>query len=239
MPEGDHERRGFQRLAKGRHTTNSQIASGARPELRPDAGWTRLAPSGNRPGDRPNQPKRRLRWVIGLAVVVLAGVGAGLIIGLRDDSPGPALTPTAANQTPKGAAERAWSEAILTKLGDPLTAANIVSMGYWMQNEAGSPPSGLVGANNPINVSQPGYGGTPIRSEGHGYYLYSYPTPQDGIDATVTYLNRPSYDGIRAALKAGSGLSSSSLAAEFSTYSGGGYDSVPDNWGASQGRPQT
>jgi hypothetical protein len=239
MPEGDHERRGFQRLSKGRHITNSRIASGAGPELRPDTGWTRLAPSGVRPGDRRNRVGRRLRWAIALAVVVLAGVGAGLAIGLRDHSPDLTLTATAENQTPKGAAEQAWSEAILTKLGDPLTAANIVSMGYWMQNEAGSPPSGIVGANNPINVSQPGYGGTPIRSEGHGYYLYSYPTPRDGVDATVTYLNRPSYDGIRAALRAGSGLSSPSLAAEFSTYSGGGYDSVPDHWGASQGKPQT
>jgi hypothetical protein len=207
--------------------------------LRADAGWTQPAPSGIRPEDRRNLARRRLRWAIALAVVVLAGLGAGLAIGLRGNSPEPALAATAENQTPKGAAELAWSGAILTKLGDPLTAANIVSMGYWMQNEAGSPPSGIVGANNPINVSQPGYGGTPIRSEGHGYYLYSYPTPQDGIDATVTYLNRPSYDGIRAALKSGSGLSSSSLGAEFSTYSGGGYDSVPDHWGASQGKPQT
>jgi hypothetical protein len=227
MPEGDHGRRGFQRLSKGRHM------------LRANAGWTRPARSGIRPEDRRNRARRRLRWAIALAVVVLAGVGAGLAVGLRGASPDPALAATAENQTPKGAAELAWSEAILTKLGDPLTAANIVSMGYWMQNEAGSPPSGIVGANNPMNVSQPGYGGTPIRSEGHGYYLYSYPTPRDGIDATVTYLNRPSYDGIQAALKSGRGLSSSSLAAEFSTYSGGGYDSVPDNWGASQGRPQT
>jgi len=226
MPEGDHGRRGFQRLSKGR-------------QLNASAGWTRLAPSGIRPGDRQDRARRRLRWAIALAVVVLAGVGAGLAIGLRDDSPDPALTATAENQTPKGAAELAWSEEILTKLGDPLTAPNIVSMGYWMQNEAGSPPSGIVGADNPINVSQPGYGGTPIRTEGHGYYLYSYPTPPDGIDATVTYLDRPSYAGIRAALKAGSGLSSSSLAAEFSAYSGGGYDSVPDHWGASQGKPQT
>ena len=34
-----------------------------------------------------------------------------------------------------------------------LSSDNIVSMGYWMQNEAGHPPYGIVGANNPINVS--------------------------------------------------------------------------------------
>lgn len=47
----------------------------------------------------------------------------------------------------------AWSEAILAALGAPATKANIESLGYWMQNEAGSPPSGMVGADNPVNVS--------------------------------------------------------------------------------------
>ncbi|HEY1823002.1 MAG TPA: hypothetical protein VGG83_24010, partial [Trebonia sp.] len=74
------------------------------------------------------------------------------------------LTPqaTAEYQTPTGQNQLAWSQAILKALGDPLTSANIISIGYWMQNEAGSPPSGIVGANNPINVSMPGYGGTQI-----------------------------------------------------------------------------
>jgi hypothetical protein len=152
-----------------------------------------------------------------------------------------ALTPTATAeyQTPRGANELAWSEAILTRLGAPLTDANIVSLGYWMQNEAGYPPYGIVGANNPINVSQPGYDGTPIKQEGCCYSLYSYPTVQDGIDAIAAYLARPSYTAILAALKAGSGLSSSSLASEFSVYSGGGYTTVPDSYGASQGKPET
>jgi hypothetical protein len=152
---------------------------------------------------------------------------------------GPAPEATAENQTPRGANELAWSEAILTALGDPLTDANIVSLGYWMQNEAGSPPSGIVGANNPINVSQPGYGGWPIKNEGNGWSLYSYPTPQDGIAATVKYLTPTGYPEILAALKSGQGLSSPSLAGELSEYSGGGYNQIPDAWGASQGRPQT
>jgi hypothetical protein len=153
--------------------------------------------------------------------------------------PAPAPTATAENQTPRGANELAWSEAILTALGDPLTDANIVSMGYWMQNEAGSPPKGIVGANNPINVSQPGYGGWPIKSEGGGWSLYSYPTPQDGVAATVKYLTPTGYPLILAVLKSGQGLSSSSLAGELSVYSGGGYRQIPDTWGASQGRPDT
>ena len=49
--------------------------------------------------------------------------------------------PTAGYETPTGQNQLAWSGAILKALGDPLTSANIVSMGYWMQNEAGSPPT--------------------------------------------------------------------------------------------------
>ena len=148
-------------------------------------------------------------------------------------------SPTAEYQTPTGTNQLAWSEAILKALRDPLTAANITSVGYWMQNEAGSPPSGIVGANNPINVSEPGYGGVPIKAEGPSYSLYSYPTPQDGIEALVAYLNPYSYSGILSALKSGVGLSSPSLAGELAVYSGHGYTTVPDAWGLSQGTPLT
>jgi hypothetical protein len=148
-------------------------------------------------------------------------------------------SPTAQNQTPTGTNQLAWTEAILKALGDPLTDANIKSVGYWMQNEAGSPPSGIVGANNPINVSEPGYGGWPIKDEGNGYSLYSYPTPQDGIQALVAYINPYGYPDILNALKAGVGLSSPSLSTEFGIYSGHGYTAVPDAWGLSQGVPLT
>jgi hypothetical protein len=151
------------------------------------------------------------------------------------------LTPqaTAENQTPTGENEKAWSEAILNALGAPLTSANIVSIGYWMQNEAGSPPSGIVGANNPINVSQPCCGGVPIQDDGDGVtFLQSYPTVADGVEAITQYLNHGNYTQILADLKAGAGLmSDSSLASEISLYSGGGYSTIPDSFGQSQGQP--
>ncbi len=152
------------------------------------------------------------------------------------------LTPqaTAEYQTPTGENQKAWSEAILTALGAPLTSANIVSIGYWMQNEAGTPASGgIVGANNPINVSQPCCGGVPIQSDGDGVtYLQSYPTAADGVEAIAQYLNRGNYTQILADLKAGAGLmSDSSLASEISLYSGGGYSTIPDSFGQSQGMP--
>jgi hypothetical protein len=151
------------------------------------------------------------------------------------------LTPqnTAENETPTGENEKAWSEAILNALGAPLTSANIVSIGFWMQNEAGSPPSGIVGANNPINVSQPCCGGVPIQDDGDGVtFLQSYPTAADGVEAIAQYLNRGNYTQILADLKAGAGLmDDSSLASEISLYSGGGYSTIPDSWGSSQGTP--
>ena len=146
--------------------------------------------------------------------------------------------PTAQNETPTGQNQKAWSEAILTALGAPLTSANIISIGYWMQNEAGSPPSGIVGENNPINVSQAGYNGTGIQDEGQGYSLMSYPTVADGVAATVAYLNNGSYGQIVSDLKQGVGLSGSDVADELSVYSGNGYTTIPDSWGASQGQPE-
>jgi hypothetical protein len=145
--------------------------------------------------------------------------------------------PTAENETPKGQNQLAWTKAILTALGDPLTSANIVSMGYWMQNEAGRPPSGIVGMNNPINVSAQGYGGTPIQYEAPGYSLMSYPTVADGVAATAAYLNSGSYPEILSDLKQGDGLSDPNLASEIEEYSGSGYSTIPDSWGQSQGTP--
>jgi hypothetical protein len=146
---------------------------------------------------------------------------------------------TAEYQTPTGENQKVWSEAILTALGAPLTAANIVSIGYWMQNEAGSPPYGIVGANNPINVSQACCGGVPIQSDGDGVtFLQSYPTAADGVEAIAQYLNRGNYTQILAALQSGAGLmNNSGLSDEISLYSGGGYSTIPDSFGASQGTP--
>jgi hypothetical protein len=159
--------------------------------------------------------------------------------GQSVDSGGLTLQATAENQTPTGENEKAWSEAILNALGAPLTSANIVSIGYWMQNEAGSPPSGIVGANNPINVSQPCCGGVPIQDDGDGVtFLQSYPTAADGVEAIAQYLNRGNYTQMLADLKAGAGLmDDSGLASEISLYSGGGYSTIPDSWGQSQGTP--
>jgi len=156
------------------------------------------------------------------------------------DSGGLTPQPTAQNQTPTGENQKAWSEAILTSLGAPLTSANIVSIGYWMQNEAGSPPSGIVGENNPINVSQPCCGGVPIQDDGDGVtFLQSYPTVADGVEAITQYLNRGNYTTILADLKAGAGLMNDpNLASEIQLYSGGGYSTIPDSWGQSQGMPE-
>ena len=98
-----------------------------------------------------------------------------------------------------------------------------------------------LGENNPINVSEKGYDGWNIQSEGNGWYLRSYPTVADGVAAIAAYLSYPNYSEIKGDLQAGIGLgsSSSSLASELSVYSGGGYTTIPDSWGSSQGQPET
>ncbi len=154
---------------------------------------------------------------------------------------GPATPPNLPeNVTPTGSTELAWSEAILTALGAPITDANVISMGYWMQNEAGAPPSGLRGENNPINVSQPCCGGVPIQSDGDGVtYLQSYPTAADGVEATKEYLERPNFPTILADLRAGVGLGGGDAASDISEFAGSHYSTIPDSWGASQGVPET
>jgi hypothetical protein len=169
-----------------------------------------------------------------------SGSGSGSGSGSTVSSSG--LTPqnTAEYVTPSGQNQLAWSEAILNSLGAPITSANVISLGYWMQNEAGSPPYGIVGANNPINVSQSCCGGVPIQDDGDGVtFLQSYPTAADGIEAITEYLERGNYTDILAALKEGVGLSGSNLASEISLYSGGGYSTIPDSFGASQGQPES
>ena len=49
----------------------------------------------------------------------------------------------------------------------------------------------MVGENNPINVSEQGYDGWNIQSEGNGWYLRSYPTVADGVAAIAAYLSYP------------------------------------------------
>jgi hypothetical protein len=170
-----------------------------------------------------------------------ASTSAAPATSAATDSGGLTPVATAENQTPTGENQKAWSEAILTALGAPLTAANIVSIGYWMQNEAGTPPTGIVGANNPINVSQPCCGGVPIQSDGDGVtFLQSYPTAADGIEAIKEYLERSNYAEIVADLRSGEGLmitGDSALTSQISLFAGGHYDVIPDSWGQSQGEP--
>ena len=194
-----------------------------------------LAPHTAKPAPKPTPSKTVTPTPAESLTTAPSGSGAG------SGAPNSGLTPqnTAEYETPSGQNQLAWSEAILTSLGAPITSANVLSIGYWLQNEAGSPPYGIVGANNPINVSQDCCGGVPIQSDGDGVtFLQSYPTAADGIEAITDYLERGNYTDILAALKEGAGLSGSNLASEISLYSGGGYSTIPDSFGASQGQPE-
>jgi hypothetical protein len=65
----------------------------------------------------------------------------------------------------------------------------------------------------------------------------SYPSVSEGVAAIAAYLERGNYVDILADLRAGNGLSDPNLASEIGLYSGGGYSTIPDSFGSSQGMP--
>ena|SRR5215469_4229118 len=85
-----------------------------------------------------------------------------------------------------------------------------------------SQPDGALFTNNPLNTTQPGFGATgSINSVG----VKTYPTPSDGLQATVTAMENGDYGDILAALHSGMGMCGESLAG-LSAWSGAGYSSV-------------
>jgi hypothetical protein len=112
-----------------------------------------------------------------------------------------------------------WARDLLEALPAPITTANVTSLTTWIQRE-GNDPS--INQFNPLDTTEPGYGGTGTNSVG----VRTYPTWQDGINATVaTLLN--GYPNIVAGLKSGSGLpSGGSASAELLKWSGGGYSGI-------------
>jgi len=124
---------------------------------------------------------------------------------------------------PVNASETAWIVALLASIGAPPTKVNINSIAGWIQHESSwnaSPPDGAQYTNNPLNTTEPGFGGTSINSVG----VKRYPTVAQGIGATVAAMENGDYSDILAALRSGKGLTGSY--AGLSTWSGGGYSSI-------------
>ncbi len=87
-----------------------------------------------------------------------------------------------------------WAQDFLTRLGAPITAANVQAMTAWQQAE------GTKAAYNPLATTQSGFAGeTKFNSVG----VKNYVSYQDGLDANVKVINNGLYPNILAALQQG------------------------------------
>ena len=67
----------------------------------------------------------------------------------------------------------------------------------------------------------------------------SYPTAQTASRRSPPYLNSGNYPDILTDLKQGFGLMRPVPGLGNLEYSGGGYTTIPDSWGQSQGQPES
>jgi hypothetical protein len=120
-----------------------------------------------------------------------------------------------------GGGERAFIGTVLAGLGAPATGADVSSLAAWFPHEFPSWPPAA--AYNPMASEMPEPGSTAFNSAG----VQNYVSATQGAQATAATLADGRYPRIVAALKSGRGLcGDSSLAAEFLTWSGGGYSGV-------------
>lgn len=127
-------------------------------------------------------------------------------------------TPQAGVSLPSSVPEQTWVAGFLQALGAPQTPANTASITDWIAHEG---PYGSQGENNPLNTTQPATGSTSF----DGLAVQNYPSPDEGLNATVATVENGSYPHILMQLKAGSGLRSGAED-DLLTWSGGGYSSV-------------
>lgn len=120
---------------------------------------------------------------------------------------------------PQHPSEAAVIRAVLSRLGAPLTAANVHSMEAWYAHENSAwPPAASF---NPWNSTMPAPGATIFNSVG----VRNYVNWGQGVGRTAATLNNGNYPNIVARLRYGQGLCGWS-SQEFGTWSGGGYFGV-------------
>lgn len=119
---------------------------------------------------------------------------------------------------PTSVPEQTWVAGLLQALGAPATQANVASVTDWIAHEG---PYGTQAQNNPLNTTQPATGSTSF----DGLAVQNYPSPTEGLNATVATIENGRYPQILMHLKAGNGLLSGAEE-NLLTWSGGGYSSV-------------
>jgi len=130
-----------------------------------------------------------------------AGTTSGAATGSSDFASALAQAQNATTvSTSGGALNRAgvdpvqWAKDFLTRLGAPVTEANVQAITAWEQAE------GTKASYNPLATTQGGFAGeTQFNSVG----VKNYVSYQDGLDANVKVINNGLYANILAALQQG------------------------------------
>jgi hypothetical protein len=152
--------------------------------------------------------------------VLLAGAGAAAKAATAPHGTAPAGKAGGAPPVTRGS-EAAFYTAALTDLGAPATTANISSLAAWGAREG---CWGCVGRYNQLDSTLYEPGATAFNTFSGSLHVWNYPDAAEGAQATAATIS--GYPGITAALRSGGGLCGGSLAAEFSRWSGGGYQEV-------------
>jgi hypothetical protein len=95
---------------------------------------------------------------------------------------------------PNGYTQQTFAEAILTRMGAPITQLNVSDIMSWEAAEGGN--WGNSAKYNPLNTTRGGYASSAINSAG----VQAYKNWGDGINATLDTLNLPAYKSISEAL---------------------------------------
>jgi hypothetical protein len=155
--------------------------------------------------------------IAGLALGVIVAASAGGTAAAHSVS-----HPSAARSAGvrvAGGSETAFWQALLADMGAPASQANLDSLDAWLPHEE---PWPSLAAWNPLDSTQPEPGSWVFNSVG----VQNYPDASEGAQADAVTLENGNYPMIVAALRSGSGVCGPSFAAEFSTWSGGGYTEV-------------
>jgi hypothetical protein len=186
---------------------------------------------------RPRYPFRYRKSGSGSAPVVGIAVGAVLALGAgtgtavtvthhHHAAPARSVQAAPAHTAPAAVAdgsETAFWRAMLADMGAPATQANLYSLDEWLPHEE---PWPSLAAWNPLDSILPEPGSWDFNSFDGGLHVQSYPNAAEGAEADAATLANGNYPLIYAALRSGAGVCGTDFAAEFATWSGGGYYEV-------------
>ena len=136
------------------------------------------------------------------APVAISTIAPSVGTGSSDTAPGnPGANPI-----------QQFGSAVLTRIGAPITAANLGAFSAWAAGE------GTCAQFNPLATTQPEPGATPFNTLHDGGHVWNYPSMALGVQATVTALTNGLYQRVIEAFVASGGVAAVAGAVEQSPW---------------------